>query len=78
MLNEILRSVANDISLMEALKAALKAEFDKPIDTNKNDAELGQIVRARTEGMKNIDEVFRKIAQMKTPEKKLTGENPAR
>lgn len=78
MLNDVLRTIANDQPLIDALKDAFRQEFDKPVDTNRNDAELGQMVRARIEGMKAVEEVFRKVSQMKTPEKKPTEGNPAR
>lgn len=74
MIDPILKLVADNPALSEALIKHLSDEFllfPIGIDANKNNEELGEIVRARLQGVERIRDAFKKILQLKT-----VGEQP--
>ncbi len=77
---DVLKLIADNQALTEALKELLKGEFETPlteVDAS-SDEEIGQRVRARLYGKRAIEEAFKKIAKHKTVVEKPRGENPAR
>jgi hypothetical protein len=78
--NLILKTIADNPALFEAVKEAVLAEFDiDRLDTSQQDNHLlGEIVRARLEGIKKVEEAFRKIGQHKSVEPAKTEVMPGR
>jgi len=76
----ILQGLADNPSLLSEVRSVLERHFEpaKDMDTNVNDAELGQFLRARLTGLKAIDAAFKEINQYKTIPDRPRGENPAR
>lgn len=78
-MNPILKTLADNQSLLEALKKHLEDEFSVDLSADTlSDEHLGQLVRARTTGLKKIASALQKIASLKTMKPKQVGENPAR
>ncbi len=65
---DILRSIADNQPLFEALKKLLKQQFEQTPRTDDaiSDAQLGQMYRARLIGLEKIDQAFREIAVYKS------------
>lgn len=79
MINEILRSVADNEELTKALKELLLKQFNEDdVSVKLDDSSLGQVTRARLEGIKRIEQAFKQIETLKTVKEKPTEDNPAR
>lgn len=76
----ILSVLADNPALMEAVKTLLIKHFEgAPIITPETSDELlGQFLRAKTSGIKALEEGFKEIAQYKTVSNKQARVNPAR
>lgn len=73
-----LRIVAENPILYEELRKFLLSKFElDTIPDGTDNAQLGEIVRARLDGRLIVDEAFRQIAGLKI-EKPRVAENPAR
>ncbi len=78
-MNKILKSVADNPALIEALKDLLLKQFnEEDVSTNLTDESLGQITRARLEGISKINKAFSEIETLKTVKEKPKEDNPAR
>lgn len=79
--NEVLKIIADNPSLTEALKEVLLKQFEMdPSEvhediTNEN---LGAMLRARLTGIDSVAKAFKEIAKFKSFEKSRQFENPAR
>ena len=79
MIDPILKSVADNENLKEALKELILKQFNEDsISTQLNDESLGQVTRARLEGIKKVNNAFKEIETLKTVKEKPTQDNPAR
>ena len=79
MIDPILKSVADNANLTEALKELLLKQFDEKHDNTKLDNEsLGQITRSRLDGIAGVNNAFKEIETLKTVKEKPTQDNPAR
>lgn len=79
MIDPILKSVADNATLKEALKDLLLKQFnedDKSISLD--DSSLGQVTRARLTGITKINDAFKEIETLKTAKETPVKENPAR
>ena len=75
----ILKGIADNPLLMEALKKALEAEFTiDDIQTTMTDESMGQVLRARLEGLRRINLAFKKLEQYKSQNEVVVDKNPAR
>lgn len=75
----ILRSLADNKALFEALKEFLVEKFEAKIDPGTlSDAELGSVARAQFHGLKIILTSFHEISTCKSPKKRDETFNPAR
>jgi hypothetical protein len=71
MIDPILKIVADNPALFAALKKLLVDEFmafTPLIEMSKTNEELGELVRAKLQGVEKINEAFKKISQIKTTE----------
>lgn len=78
-MDPILKSLADNQALFDAVKAALVKKFDTG-DLYHQDITnemLGQQVRARLEGLACVEELFREIARMKTGQPAQNRVNPS-
>lgn len=76
---EVLSQIADNPQLTEALKAVLLKQFSLDQLDNKPDNEkLGQIVRARLDGVLLVENALREIAKHKTVITVPKEDNPAR
>lgn len=68
MIDPIVKNIADNPALFDALKSMFTAEskIDVVATEGKNNEELGQIVRARMESLEIIDSVFKKILTLRT------------
>jgi hypothetical protein len=75
-----LRLIADNVVLFDAVKKILTLQFrnDEGISLLNTDEELGQVVRARLEGLRKVEKGFKQIEQFKSPEEKGEIKNPAR
>lgn len=76
---EILKIIADNPALIDALKKLLLEQFE--IDTTPDtatDALLGQVYRAKLEGRKAVDRAFSEIRKYRTPTARTEMKNPAR
>lgn len=75
----ILKTLADNPSLMEALKKLLERKFSVDLLTSdESDIILGQMVRARLVGLKAIEEAFKEIAQYRSVQEVQEKRNEAR
>jgi len=81
-MKSILTVLADNESLMEAVRSVLERHFsveNVPMNSELSNENLGELVRARVQGKRLIDEAFKEIERYKTPGKpEPTGVNPAR
>jgi hypothetical protein len=78
---EILKSVADNREIFETLRKLFIDEFTKDeVNTlsGASDELLGQITRARLDGLRKVESVFRQIEAYKTPKPSEPSVNPAR
>ena len=79
MINEILRTVADNADLTKALKELLLKQFNEEgVSTQLDDSSLGQVTRARLEGIKRVEQAFKQIETLKTVKETPKEDNPAR
>ena len=77
--NNILSIVANNPALIEAVKRAIKAEFEiTSFKDEVSDEQIGQVVRAQMKGLEAVDRAFTEITRYKTIPTATTTVNPAR
>ena len=75
----MLNIIADNEKLKEELRKLFEAEFSIDNLSNQMTNEiLGQVVRARLDGLILVDRVFKKLETYKTPEKEQDLKNPAR
>ena len=67
-MNQFLRPFADNKEMMAAVKLAILDEFSTSMSLDMPNEELGQVVRARLEGTRLVEEAFRKISSMRTPD----------
>ena len=82
-MNNILTIIADNPALFEAVKKAVLGEFDvSTISLLKlgglDDKRLGELVRAQIEGVRAVEEAFRKIGNYKSRSGQPERVNPAR
>ena len=76
---EILSQIADNPQLTEALKAVLLKQFSlDQLDNELDNERLGQIVRARLDGVLLVEMALREIAKHKTAVTIPKEDNPAR
>jgi len=76
---DILKAIADNPALLGAVRKTLEDEFTlDEISTTMDNEKMGQVVRARIEGLKKIEKAFQKIEQYRTFAEKPKGDNPAR
>lgn len=77
--NQILKGIADNPSLFQAVKEAVLAEFRSiTITDDMDDNVIGQKTRAQLVGSKAVEEAFRKIGQYKTVPDPIPRVNQAR
>ena len=77
--NEVLKIVADNPALLNALKTVILEQFSlEEVNTNMTNDNIGQLVRSRVEGMRRVEGAFREIEKYKTPKPSGGGKNPAR
>lgn len=81
----ILTAIADNPALLEAVRKIVEDEFSFDVDSRWigdsvgiSDKDLGEIVRARIEGLKKVGNAFRKIEHYKTVSERDVNKNPAR
>ena len=73
----MLRVIADNEELKRELRKLFEAEFSIDNLSNQMTNEvLGQVVRARLDGLILVDKVFRKIETHKTPKEEKDSKNP--
>ena len=78
-MNPILKSVADNADLTKALKELLLEQFKEDGGgTQLDDSSLGQVTRARLEGIKRVEQAFKQIETLKTVKETPKEDNPAR
>lgn len=76
---DLLRIVADNPQLMEALKRAILRQFRLDnLGTNYPNEVLGQLTRSRLEGKELVELAFKDISHYKSHDKKPETHNPAR
>ena len=76
---DILKQLADNPDLFNAVKAVLVRQFDLDgLSTQLADESLGQVVRARLEGLRKVEEGFAEILKHRTVPKSVVPDNPAR
>ena len=83
--NHILKIIADNPMLMEAVKGAIMDEFERvnvfskfQISVTLSNEQLGQATRARLDGIEIVESAFAKMAQYKTQPQNQEVRNPAR
>jgi len=78
-MNPILKSVADNGELTKALKELLLEQFKEDGGgTQLDDSSLGQVTRARLEGIKRIEQAFKQIETLKTVKETPEEAHPGR
>lgn len=79
MLNkEILKGIANNPELLEAVKQTVLEQFAEVIfREDVSDELLGQVTRVRLVGRQKVEAAFQAIAALKTLPQNIDKENPA-
>lgn len=76
---ELLKGLADNGALMEAVKELLLKQFSVDnLTATQADIELGQMVRARLVGIKAVEDAFREIRQYQSNPTRGEKQNPAR
>jgi hypothetical protein len=66
-MHPLLKSLADNQELFDAVKKVIDARFEIPnIPIDATNEKIGEIVRARMDGRKLVEEAFREIATLKT------------
>lgn len=79
--DSILKVIADNPALLEAVRKVIDDKFDLEIpqtDMGLNDLELGQMLRARMVGLRKVEEAFKEISQHKSNPNRPERINPAR
>ncbi len=67
--NDILGLIANNPTLLAALKNVLLKQFaDMPYDLTMSNEALGEITRSKIDGQAKVEAAFKEISKYKTPE----------
>ncbi len=70
-MNKVLKIVADNANLTEALKELFLKQFEEKHDTTKlNNESLGQITRSRLDGIAGVNNAFKEIEILKTVKEK--------
>ena len=77
-MNDLLRIIADNPPLLDAVRRAILAEFEEVPSLDLDNVQLGQRTRARLVGLVKVGEAFRKIENHRTVEKAAMEPNPAR
>lgn len=78
MLLDVLKSLANNPELLQAVKEEVLSRFSEtPYAEGASDELLGQLTRARISGIKKVEDAFRAIESLKTVPQSPDKENPA-
>ena len=78
-MDDILKIVADNPALIEALKEHILKQFDEnTLSTSLDNESLGQVTRARLEGIKKVNQAFKELELLKTVKERPVGDNPAR
>lgn len=78
-MQETLKILADNPLLFDEVKKCLKKHFSLDgMETTGDNETLGQLVRARVDGLKKLEEAFREIASCATVKPKDEQVNPAR
>ena len=79
MINPILKSVADNKELTKALKELFLKQFNEDgVSTQLDDSSLGQVTRARLDGITRVNNAFKEIETLKTVKETPKEDNPAR
>lgn len=79
MKHEILKGIADNPPLFEALKELLRSKFSlEGVGKDLPNEQLGEVVRARLEGLARVEEVFVEIARQKSQPPRESAKNLAR
>lgn len=79
-MHNILNIVADNESILKALREIFEKHFTLDINgvTQLDNEGIGQVVRARMDGLKKIEEAFKEIRSYKTVAEEKEQPNPAR
>lgn len=79
-MNDILRSFVNNKEVFEAVKEAVVGKFrEEKVDTKAlSDEQIGQITRARLDGLERVEAVFREMERYRQTQGGPPPVNPAR
>lgn len=80
-MNELLKQIADNPKLFEALRefvSANLAPYPLEEDLKKPNNELGEIIRAKAEAQKMVNEIFKKLLAFKTEKPRPSKINEAR
>ena len=78
-MNEILKTIADNQALTEALKEVILKQFnEESVSTNLDNESLGQVTRARLDGIKKVNTAFIEIEKHRTVKEVPKEDNPAR
>ena len=78
-MNPILKAVADNRALKEALRELLLKQFNEEgVSTQLDDSSLGQVTRARLDGIKRVNNAFKELETLKTVKETPKEDNPAR
>ena len=78
-MNKILKSIADNAELKKALKELLLKQFNEDgVSVQLDDSSLGQVTRARLEGIKRIEQAFKQIETLKSVKETPIEDNPGR
>lgn len=75
----ILKGIADNPALLGAVRQMIEEEFSlDEIATTMSNEKMGEVIRARIEGLKKVDRAFQKIERYRTFAEKPESTNPAR
>ena len=75
---EILKGLADNPALFEAVKKVILSHFDIPnLKSDMSNELLGQLVKARLIGLQQVEEAFKEISRHKSTKKLVDTVNPA-
>jgi hypothetical protein len=78
-MNDILKLIADNQALFEAVRTLIREPFEKlEYPSTATNEYIGQITRAKIQGLQLVEEGFKKIATFKSSPDKPVTTNPAR
>lgn len=79
-MNDLLKIVADNPALLQALRELLIGKFghDEVLSASMTDEQIGQITRARLAGIDKIDAAFKEIDRLRSVPARPQSPNPAR